>query len=144
MGEPVGTIVAIWIKRAHRGVMDRVDEATLVEGRGIEGSADQGGWRQVTIISEEAWRDAVAQCGKEFDPAHRRANIMLRGIDLENSRGKRLQLGDCIVEIRGENPPCKRMGDMQQPLTPHWRAGVFGVIARGGTIRDGERAGYAL
>ena len=76
--DEVGEIVAIWIKRAHRGPMDRVDEATLVAGRGLEGSADQGGWRQLTIISEEAWRDAVADLGEDFDPSHRRANVMVR------------------------------------------------------------------
>jgi len=138
----VGEIVAIWIKRSHRGAMDRVDEATLIAGRGLEGSADQGGWRQVTIISEEAWRDAIEECGDDFDPSHRRANVMVRGIDLENSRGKQLRLGDCIINIRGENPPCKRMGAMQLPLKPHWRAGVFGEIAADGTIRVGDSVSY--
>jgi len=122
--------------------MDRVDEATLVAGRGLEGSADQGGWRQVTIISEEAWRDAAAELGDDVDPSHRRANVMVRGIDLENSRGKQIRLGACVVNIRGENPPCKLMGEMQRPLKPHWRAGVFGEIAAGGTIRVGDSVSY--
>ncbi|HLJ73568.1 MAG TPA: MOSC domain-containing protein [Thermoanaerobaculia bacterium] len=138
----MGEIEAIWIKRAHRAQMDRVDEATLVAGRGLKDSADQGGWRQVTIISEEAWRDAVAEAGKDFDPSHRRANVMVRGIDLEDSRGKQLRLGACVVNIRGENPPCKRMGEMQRPLAPHWRAGVFGEIVAGGTIRVGDSVSY--
>ncbi len=138
----MGEIVALWIKRAHRGQMDRVDEAKLVAGRGLEGSADQGGWRQVTIISEEAWRDAVAECADDFDPSHRRANVMVRGIDLEDSRGKQLHLGDCVINIRGENPPCKRMGEMRAPLKPHWRAGVFGEIVAGGTIRVGDSVSY--
>jgi MOSC domain-containing protein YiiM len=140
--EGMGEIVAIWIKRAHRGPMDRVDEAQLVAGRGLEGSADQGGWRQVTIISEESWRDAVAALGEDVDPSRRRANVMVRGVDLENSRGKTLRLGDCVVSIRGENPPCKLMRDMQQPLKPHWRAGVFGEIVAGGPIRVGDSVSY--
>ncbi|HJT17853.1 MAG TPA: MOSC domain-containing protein [Thermoanaerobaculia bacterium] len=138
----MGEIVSIWIKRAHRGPMDRVDEAKLVAGRGIEGSADQGGWRQVTIISEESWRDATAESGEDVDPSHRRANVMVRGIDLEKSRGKQLRLGNCTVNIRGENPPCKRMGAMQQPLKPRWRAGVFAEIVSGGTIRVGDSVSY--
>jgi MOSC domain-containing protein YiiM len=144
VGEPVGEIVAIWIKRAHRGDMDRVDEAQLVAGRGVAGSADQGGWRQVTIIDEKAWRDAEAELGAEVDPSRRRANVMVRGIDLENSRGKRLLLGECVVNIRGENPPCRLMGNIQTALKPNWRAGVFGEIVEGGTIRVGEPVSYQL
>jgi len=140
MQRMVGTIVAIWIKRAHRLPLDSVLEARLVQGRGVEGSADQGGWRQITIISEEAWGDAVAELGREIDPSHRRANVMVRGIDLEDSRGTSLRLGGCVVNIRGENPPCKLMEPMRAALKPHWRAGVFGEIVEGGTIRVGEPA----
>jgi len=138
----MGTIVAIWIKPASRVPMKPVDEAELVAGRGLIGNADQGGWRQVTIIDEKAWRDAEAELGKEVDPSHRRANVMVRGIDLENSRGKKLRLGGCVIEIRGENPPCRLMAEMQKPLKPHWRAGVFGSIVDGGTIRVGDPATY--
>src|SRR6266550_7665374 len=129
-----GEIVAIWIKRSHHGEMDRVDEAQLITSRGLAGSADQGGWRQITIIDEKAWLDAQAELGKDVDPSRRRANVMIRGIDLEKSRGRKLRLGECVIDIRGENPPCRRMGDMQTPLKPHWRAGVFGSIENGGTI----------
>ena len=68
----------------------------------------------------------------------------VRGIDLENSRGKKLWLGGSVIEIRGENPPCRRMGDMQLPLKPRWRAGVFGKIEQGGTIRVGDAVKYQL
>ena len=131
-------IVSIWIKRAHGGAMDRVDEAQLVPGRGLVGSADQGGWRQITIISEESWRNATAELGADVDSSARRANVMIRGLDLQKSRGKKLQLGDCVINVRGENPPCRLMNEMQQPLRPHWRAGVFGEIVHGGTIRTGD------
>jgi MOSC domain-containing protein YiiM len=139
----MGEIVSIWIKRAHRGLMDPVDEAELVAGRGLAGNANQGGWRQVTVIDEESWRAATEELGVDVDPSARRANVMVRGIDLEKSRGKRLHLGDCIINIRGENPPCRLMDDaqagLQKALKPHWRAGVFGDIVQGGTIRVGDR-----
>jgi len=140
----MGEIVAIWIKRAHRGDMDRVDEAQFIAGRGVAGSADQGGWRQVTIIDEKAWRDAKAELGEEVDPSRRRANVMIRGIDLEKSRGRKLRLGNCVVNIRGENPPCRLMGNIQNALKPYWRAGIFGEIEEGGTIRVGDPVAYQL
>jgi MOSC domain-containing protein YiiM len=142
----VGEIVSIWVKRAHGGKMDRLEAAQLIAGRGVAGSADQGGWRQITVIDEVAWKDAEAELGVDVDPSARRANVMVRGIDLENSRSKKLRLGDCIIDIRGENPPCRLMdatqAGLQKALRPHWRAGVFGEIVRGGTIRIGDSVAF--
>ena len=140
------TLVAIWIKRARRGVMDRVDRAELVPGRGIRGNANQGGKRQITIISEEAWNDAVRELGVDVDPAARRANVMVRGIDLENARGKLLRLGACLIRVGGEVRPCERMDEAEEglrnALRPHWRGGAFGEIVEGGAIAVGDAVAF--
>lgn len=139
-----GEIVKIWIKRAHRGVMDPVESAEAIAGRGLVGNADQGRRRQITIIDEAAWREAAAETGNEVDPSKRRANVMLRGIPLANSRGKLLRLGACLVRILGETRPCERMEEAQaglrKALSPNWRAGVFGEIVEGGAIHVGDHA----
>ena len=51
----MGVLEAIWLKRAHGGPMDPVDEAVAVEGRGLEGGADFDGHRQVTLIEREVF-----------------------------------------------------------------------------------------
>ncbi len=126
--------------------MRRVDKAELVAGRGIAGNANQGGWRQVTIIDEDAWRKATEELGADVDPSARRANVMVRGLDFESSRGKKLILGECVINIRGENPPCRLMDQaqagLQKALNPRWLAGVFGQIVQGGTIRVGDRVAF--
>jgi len=98
------------------------------------------------VIDEAAWKNAEEELGTEVDPSARRANVMARGVDLENSRGKGLRLGDCILNIRGVNPPCRLMDTMQsglrKALRPHWRAGIFAEIVRGGTIRIGDRVTF--
>lgn len=123
--------------------MDPRAEAQLVAGRGIVGNADQGGKRQVTLIEEEKWRDAMVELAAELDPSKRRANVMVRGIDLEKSRGRTLRLGDALVRIYGEVRPCYQMENayrgLSKALDPHWRGGVFGEILEGGTIRVGDR-----
>ena len=139
-----GEIVAIWIKRAKRLPMDPVDSAQLIAGRGLAGNANQGGRRQITIIDEAAWSDAVRDLGVDVDPSARRANVMLRGLDLENSRGRTLLLGNSLIRIFTETTPCSRMDEAQRglraALRPHWRGGVSGEILESGTIRVGDRA----
>jgi MOSC domain-containing protein YiiM len=140
----MGEIVSIWIKPARGLPMRRVDEAQLVAGRGIADNANQGGWRQVTIINEKAWREATEELGTDVDPSARRANIMIRGLDLEGTSGRKLVVSGCVIHIRGENPPCRLMKEMQGPLKPHWRAGVFGQIVEGGTIRVGDQVDFEV
>lgn len=144
----MGSIAAIWIKRFKRGPMDSVDRAELVAGRGIAGNANQGGRRQVTLIDEAAWRAATEVVGADVDPSRRRANVMLRGIDLERSNGLSLRLGECLVRIYNETRPCERMDEahhgLRDALRPHWRGGAFGEIVEGGTIRVGDEAEWVV
>jgi MOSC domain-containing protein YiiM len=139
-----GEVVSIWIKRSHRGVMDPVDEAEAIAGRGLAGNADRNRRRQITIIDETAWNAAATETGHDVDPSKRRANIMLRGINFEQSRGKHLRIGACLIRILGETTPCERMEEAQpglrNALRTAWRAGVFGEIVEGGPLRIGDAA----
>jgi MOSC domain-containing protein YiiM len=67
---------------------------------------------------------------------------MVRGVDLENARGKLLRIGPCLVRIYGEVRPCERMDEAQpglRALRPHWRGGE---IVEGGTIAVGDDAAF--
>jgi len=142
----VGSLEAIWIKRVRRGPMDPHDRARLVAGRGIEGNANQGGKRQVTIIEAERWREANAELGVEVDPRARRANLMVSGVDLRESRGRTLRIGDCRIAIRGETRPCRLLDDAQpglrEALANDWRAGVYGEVLDDGEIAVGDRVAW--
>jgi hypothetical protein len=56
----LGEVRAIWLKRFKRGPMDSSESGTLRAGKGLVGNANQGGRRQVILLEEEAWRDALA------------------------------------------------------------------------------------
>lgn len=122
--------------------MDPREEVEMVPELGIRDNADQGGHRQVTVIQEEVFRELADTLGPRLDPAMRRANVMVRGVDLHESRGKILHLGECRILIRGETRPCERMDEalegLRDALRPDWRGGCFGHVLVGGTVRIGD------
>ena len=138
----MGKIEQIWVKRCHRGPMDPVKHGTLVAGQGLLDSADQGGRRQVTLITRERWDLVTQSLGLRVEPILRRANVLVTGIDLENTRTKILLLGNCRLRIRGETRPCERMDEaspgLQNALDAHWGGGAFAEIIEGGEITVGD------
>ncbi|MDX1494466.1 MAG: MOSC domain-containing protein [Longimicrobiales bacterium] len=142
--EGSGRVEAIWLKRAHRGVMDPVDAAGFVEAEGIRDDANFGrSKRQVTIIEKEVF-DAIQEDLPQVEPSMRRANVMVSGRPLKESRGRILRLGDVRIRIWGETRPCERMDAQVQGLTaaldPAWNGGVYGVVLDSGTVQVGDRA----
>ena len=137
-----GKIEAIWLKRAKLGPMDAVERATLVAERGIKDNANQGGKRQVTIIEKEVWEALMAQMGASLDPSARRANLMISGIRLQETRGQTLQAGGVRIRIYGETRPCERMDEalpgLRKALDPNWGAGAFGEVLDDGEIAVGD------
>ena len=137
-----GRIEALWSKRAHRGPMDPRAEAMLVPNQGMTGSVGRSRRRQVTILSREGWEAAISTLGVAVDPSMRRANLLVSGIDLHDTRGRVLRVGDCRLIIGGETTPCERMDEaspgLQAALTPQWRGGVFAQVQKGGTVRVGD------
>ena len=122
--------------------MDSVEEATLVAGKGVAGSVDRSRRRQVTLLESEAWAACMTELGVDKDPAFRRANILLGGLRLAQTRGRTLVVGDARLAIGGELTPCERMDEvtpgLQAALRPGWRGGVFAQVLVGGVIRVGD------
>ncbi len=137
----------IWLKRSHKGAMDVAERATLVIDVGLEGNTEQGGKRQVTIISRERWADAEATLSAEVEPSLRRANLLVSGVDLEESRGKVLCIGDCRIAIRGETRPCEQMEQaapgLREAMRAGWSGGVFAEVLTDGSIAVGDAARWA-
>ena len=142
--EPRGRVEALWRKRAHRGVMDPVGEVVFVRDQGIADDANFGrSKRQVTVIEKEVFDD-IARELPDVEPAMRRANVMVSGIPLRESRGRVLRLGGVRIRIYGETRPCERMDAQVAGLTaaldPDWKGGVYGVVLDDGAVRVGEPA----
>ena len=139
----MGSVEAIYLRPSARSPVRSVDRADAVSASGLDGDHAAGGRRQVTVLSLEAWRAACAELGRPIDPAVRRANILVAGVDLANSIGRVLRIGDVVVDVLGETRPCELMDDegrvgLDAVLRKHLRGGVFGTIQRGGPIHVGD------
>jgi MOSC domain-containing protein YiiM len=137
-----GRLQAIWIKRMKLGPMDAADKASLVAGRGLVGNANQGGKRQVTIIEQEIWKALMERFASRLSPSARRANLLVEGIHLQNSRGRVLCIGRCRIRIIGETRPCERMDEalpgLRAALGENWGGGAYGEILDDGQIEVGD------
>ena len=137
-----GILEAIWVKRAHRGPMDARQSATLIAGHGVEGSVGRSSRRQVTIIEREVWEALMRETGANAPPSTRRANLMVSGIALVDTRKRILRVGATRLEIAGETKPCERMEEavpgLRAAMYPDWRGGAFAKVLTGGAIRVGD------
>lgn len=137
-----GRLEVIWLKRVRRGPMDRKERARLIAGKGLEDDANYGKKRQVTILSQERWRDVCRDLGQDLDPEVRRANLMVSGLALAESRGRTLRIGACRILIHGETRPCRNIDDPQpglrDALDPSWRGGIYGEVLDDGEIAVGD------
>ena len=141
-----GKLEAIWLKRAHRGPMDPKPSATLIAGKGVEGNVGRSSRRQVTLIEREVWDALMRATNSDAPPSTRRANLMVSGISLADTRKRILRIGATRLEIAGETKPCERMEEavpgLRDAMYPNWGGGAFAKVLTGGEIRVGDEVAW--
>ena len=137
-----GYVERLWLKRCRRGPMDARAQVEAHAGRGLAGNADQGGRRQVTLIARGRWDRVNEALRDDVDPALRRANVLLVGVDLTGTRGRVLHIGPCRLLIHGETRPCERMDEaypgLRAALDADWGGGAYAAVLTGGPIALGD------
>jgi MOSC domain-containing protein YiiM len=138
----MGTLRAIAVREASRAPMKEQQQVEVTVTQGIVQDYRGTGWRQVTLLDTKQWQQVIAEVGVDLPWHTRRANLLLEGISLPDTVGKRLQIGECVLAIGGETTPCPRMDELQpglrRTLTPEMRGGVWGKVLRGGHLRVGD------
>ena len=130
------------------GEMETVGQAVITVDGGIDGDArGSKNRRQVTILFEDDWNDAVAATGAPMDWTERRANLLVGGMRSPCEEGGVFTIGDVRLEVTMETEPCevmegKRSG-LRQALSPGWRGGVCCRVLSPGGIRAGDAVSYS-
>jgi MOSC domain-containing protein YiiM len=161
-----GTIIAVSRDSQHAFIKPREDCIRLIEGLGVEGDAHLGvtiqhlarirrdptqpNLRQVHLVHAEL-HDELRARGFDVNPGEMGENITTRGVDLLGlPAGTRLHLGEvAIVEIKGLRNPCAQLDGLQPGLMQAVldkdemgnlirKAGVMGIVLRGGKVRPGD------
>ena len=148
-----GKLLFIHIAEHASSSMKELKEATLVEGKGIKGDRyynNTGKYssipdiREITIIENEvlnALKENQPPLQKEkiiLKPNEHRRNLTCQGVPLNYLVGKRIKIGEVILEGGRLNFPCKYLADLlNKPLLlPLYnRSGLNCKIIKGGRIK---------
>lgn len=167
----MSTVVALQRSALHRFSKDAAEHVTLIAGVGVEGDAHAGplvqhrsrvaadptqpNLRQVHLIASELF-PILAAAGHTVAAGDLGENITTEGLDVHSlATGSVLRIGDdALVAVTGLRNPCVQIERFQPGLlgrvayrTEHGefvrRAGVMGVVVRGGRVAVGDAIGVA-
>ena len=137
-----GSLIGIARGPRHGAPMELLSEVRVSTRSGVEGENRGRELSQVTILADSPWKAACAEVGKDLPWTTRRANLLLTGVELQNTRGATLKIGEVVLEITDELAPCHVMdilcGGLRKALTPQWRGGVSCRVLAGGILRLGD------
>lgn len=139
----MGLLLAIARAPVKRGALLPISEAVIGVANGVAGDArGVRAGRQVTVVFRESWEAACRDLGVELPWTTRRANLLVEGVPVPRE-GRRLVIGDAVLEVTQETQPCQVMEaahrGLRAALTPEWRGGVCCRVLKGGAIRIGDR-----
>lgn len=170
-GREAGTVVAVSRCRTHGFSKVPQGEITLLEGLGVEGDAHAGvtvqhlyrikldaaapNLAQVHFLPIELF-DEMAALGYALEPGAMGENVLTRGLDLAAMpTGALFRIGEAVVEISGVRDPCRKIDALGKGLskamfgrTPdgalHRKAGIMGVVRRGGRVCPDDKVEVTL
>lgn len=136
-------VVSIHRVAERNGPAEALEQAVVRTGYGIEGDwrSRERTSRQVTLIEEEALHAAERTLGVPVLPGTSRRQVVVRGVSLNPTLGKTLQIGDLVLEVTELCDPCS---NMERTIGPGGQAalgdrgGICARVVRGGVLRIGD------
>ena len=145
-----GIVEEIYVTAQGSAAMRRVEEVTTIEGCGIEGDRyceGTGYWTaygdicEVTLISSEDLDSIQNETDIRVKNGEHQRNIITRGVDLEDLRGRRFRVGETVLEYDRPRPPCRHVQDLTEPGMTRAlkrRGGICARVVRAGRIRKDD------
>lgn len=138
-----GKLVGISIRPAEGAPVQEVAHTAIHVKGGLEADYRRGaGSRAVTVLAREDWEAACRDAGADLPWTTRRANLLVEGIPLRESKGHYLRIGPVLLEITGQTRPCTVMeaahSGLRAALEPAWRGGVTCRVLEPGHVRPGD------
>ncbi|NUC70753.1 MOSC domain-containing protein [Haloterrigena sp. SYSU A558-1] len=145
-----GSVRSIRVASERGAPTDRVEEATAVAGRGLEGDryfdtegtfADREG-SDITFIEREALEAVERDYDIALEPGVHRRNVTTEGVALNHLDGERFRVGDLVCEGTELCEPCAYLErhleerGVREALVH--RGGLRARILEGGVLRPGD------
>ncbi len=136
-------LIGIALKLTKYAPMHTIDQAFISLDKGVENDyRGKPSARQVTIMSHKVWQEVNSELAMALPWTTRRANLLVDELDLENTKGKIITIGDVELLITQETDPCERMQQVAdglfEALKVHWRGGVCCRVVREGRVELGD------
>lgn len=144
----MASVIGLAITPKIMAPMELRDAVTISIDAGIDGDArGRKRKRQVSILFEDDWADAVAETGDAIHWSERRANIFVRGMRSPQVEDGVFTIGNVQLRVAMETDPCEVMeglrAGLRESMTPNWRGGVCCVVVSGGDIAIGDNVEYS-
>lgn len=144
-----GRLAGIARRSARRAPMEQIAAGVITSAAGLEGDFKGSKYplRQITVLSREAWHDALAELTDLAGPVplpwtRRRANLLVEGVRLPRAKGGLIAIGSVVLEVTGQTYPCRRMDEahpgLLKALAGEWRGGMTCRVRTGGEITLGD------
>ena len=146
-----GVVAGLFVAPVGGSPMEPREEVRVVPGRGIEGdryatgtgtySGAPGPGRDVTLIAREVLDAVRADSGIAIAGVETRRNILTEGIALNDLVGRRITVGEVLLEGMRLAEPCAHLERLTAPGVRKallHRGGLRAEVVGGGRIRLGD------
>lgn len=140
----MASLLGIAVRDKKRAPMCELEKAWVTKAAGVDKDfRGKPGDRQVTVLTQEGWQATCAEVGKALPWLTRRANLYIEGVDLFETTGRLLKIGEMQLLITRETDPCERMTEacdgLFSAMEKEWRGGVCCRVIQDGEIHVGDR-----
>ena len=140
----MGTVVSIHRVSEKDGAAQALSEANYIANFGLEGDwrSRKGRGRQITLVEAESLEKVAKTLKmKQVPDGASRRQVVVRGISLNDTVGKRLKVGPLLIEVHDLCDPCSNMESKIGRGAMKAMDGIGGICAKvieGGVLRPGD------